>query len=154
MKEIDKKEILLDLCIEGTYFYENEDDQDKYFIAYSMFIEQSYQEGNDDEENDFINEFVFEIRWELINEIEKLCKEKLIFTSIAKSNSEMYRITGFPEIELSVFENGMGTLVTDIKWDEAIEFIKNMKTINFSDLKSFRGFDENEFKVVHAVDDK
>ena len=25
MKEIDKKEILLDLCIEGTYFYENED---------------------------------------------------------------------------------------------------------------------------------
>lgn len=154
MKEIDKKEILLDLCIEGTYFYENEDDQDKYFIAYSMFIEPSYQEGNDDEENDFINEFVFEIRWELINEIEKLCKEKLLFTSIAKSNSEMYRITGFPEIELSVFENGMGTLVSDIKWDEAIEFIKNMKTINFSDLKSFRGFDENEFKVVHSVDDK
>lgn len=154
MKEIDKKEILLDLCIEGTYFYENEDDQDKYFIAYSMFIEPSYQEGNDDEENDFINEFVFEIRWELINEIEKLCKEKLIFTSIAKSNSEIYRITGFPEIEFSVFENGMGTLVSDIKWDEAIEFIKNMKTIDFSDLKSFRGFDENEFKVVHSVDDK
>lgn len=151
MEEIDENEILFDLCIEGTYFYEDELEVDKYFIAYLMFIEPSYQEEKDDEENAYIYDIGLEICSELTKEIEKVCKEKLLFTSVANSNFDYYRITGFPEFEHSEYQNGVGTLVSDIKWDEAIEFIKNMETINFSDLKSFRDDVNNDFTFVHAI---
>ena len=39
------------------------------------------------------------------------------------------RIVGVPEIQYLEFENSLGCLLEDTKIEDAIEFLKNMKTV-------------------------
>ena len=134
------KDVLFHLQLEGTYYYQDEENEDDYFIAYQLIVITSDQ---DDEDCEF----------ELIDYIKsKIDDENLIFTHVGE-NSETHRIVGLPEIENFNFENGNYTLLHDTNIVDAIEFLRNMKTINFSDLKSNNVYDKNNFKsVIYKTD--
>jgi hypothetical protein len=128
-------DVIFNLELEGTYYYQDEENEADYFIAYQLIVITSNQ---DDEDCEF----------ELLDYIKTaLSDEDLIFTHVG-ANSETHRIVGLPEIELFEFENGNYTLLHDTNIVDVIEFLRNMKTINFSDLKSNNVYDKNNFKTV------
>jgi hypothetical protein len=131
----DLKDVLFHLQLEGTYYYQDEENEDDYFIAYQLIVITSDQDDEDCE-------------WEIIECIqEALTDEDLIFTDVG-ANSETHRIVGLPEIELFEFENGNFTLLENTNVVDAMEFLKNMKTIHFNSLKSSRPDDIKNFKWV------
>ena len=133
----DLKDVLFHLQLEGTYYYQDEENEADYFIAYQLIVITSDQ---DDEDCEF----------ELLDYIKTtLSDEDLIFTHVG-ANSETHRIVGLPEIELFEFENGNGTLLDDTNIVDAIEFLRNMKTINFSDLISENLYDNSNYKNVKS----
>ena len=133
----DLKDVLFHLELEGTYYYQDEENEADYFIAYQLIVITSDQ---DDEDCEF----------ELLDYIKTtLSDEDLIFTHVG-ANSETHRIVGLPEIELFEFENGNGTLLDDTNIVDAIEFLRNMKTINFSDLISENLYDNSNYKNVKS----
>ena len=131
----DLKDILFHLELEGTYYYQDEDNKDDYFIAYRLFVIASDQDQED---------FEFEIHDCLKSE---LSDDNLIFTYVGP-DSETERIIGVPEIEDLEFENSVRILLEDTNIVDAIEFLKNMKTINFKDLISKNLYDKKNFKSV------
>lgn len=131
----DLKDVLFHLQLEGTYYYQDEVNEDDYFIAYQLVVITSDQDDEDCE-------------WEIIECLqETLSDEDLIFTDVG-ANSETHRIIGLPEIEFFEFENGNFTLLDNTNIVDAIEFLKNMKTINFNSLKSSKPDDIKNFKWV------
>lgn len=135
MTNYDLKDILFHLELEGTYYYKDEDNKDDYFIAYRLIVIASDQDQEDCE---------FEIYDCLKSE---LSDDNLIFTYVGP-DSETERIIGVPEIEDLEFENSVGSLLEDTNIEDAIEFLKNMKTINFKDLISNNLYDKKNFKSV------
>lgn len=127
------KDILFHLEIEGTYFYQDEENKDDYFIAYRLIVISSDQDNED---------FEYEIHDCIKSE---MSDDNLIFTYL-EPDSELHRIVGAPEIEYLEFENSLGRLLEDTIIIDAVEFLKNMKTINFSDLKSSNLYDKNNYK--------
>ena len=135
MTNYDLKDILFHLELEGTYYYKDEDNKDDYFIAYRLIVIASDQDQEDCE---------FEIHDYIKSE---MADENLIFTYVGP-DSETERIIGVPEIEDLEFENSVGSLLEDTNIEDAIEFLKNMKTINFKDLISKNLYDKKNFKSV------
>jgi antitoxin component YwqK of YwqJK toxin-antitoxin module len=131
------KDILFHLEIEGTYFYKDEVNKDDYFIAYRLIVIASDQDNEDCE-----GEIGFHLKSEMSDDY-------LIFTYVGE-NSEPHRIIGLPEIEYFEFENGVGTLLEKINIVDAVEFLKNMKTINFKELKSENLHNKKNFKHVKS----
>ena len=131
----DLKDILFHLELERTYFYQDEDNKDGYFIAYRLIVIASDQDEED---------FEFEIHNCLKSE---LSDDNLIFTYVGP-DSETERIIGVPEIEDLEFENSVGMLLEDTNIVDAIEFLRNIKTIDFKDLISKNLYDKKNFKSV------
>ena len=131
----DLNEVLFSLQLEGTYYYQDEENEADYFIAYQLIVIVS-DEYSDDAEFE-----IYECLQVALND------ENLIFTDVGE-NSETYRIIGLPEIEFFEFENGNFTLLDNTNIEDAIEFLINMKTINFNGLKSVRTDDIKNFKWV------
>ena len=132
----DLKEVLFNMELEGYYYYQDEENKDDYFIAYQLIVIASNQ---DDEDCEF----------ELLDYIKtSLSDDNLIFTDVGV-NSETHRIVGLPEIEYFEFENGNYTLLEDINIVEAIDFLRNIKTIKFKDLKSNNVYDKKNYK--HSI---
>ena len=129
------KDILFHLELEGTYYYPDEDNKNNYFIAYRLIVIASDQDEED---------FEFEIHDCLKSE---LSDYNLIFTYVGP-DSETERIIGVPEIEDLEFENSVGMLLEDTNIVDAIEFLRNMKTIDFKDLISKNLYDKKNFKSV------
>lgn len=127
------KDILFHLELEGTYFYQDEEKKDDYFIAYRLIVIASDQDYED---------FEFEIRDCLKSE---LSDENLIYTYVEQDN-EPVRIVGVPNIDYLEFENGVGIIIEDTNILEAIEYLKNRETINFEDLISNNLNDKKNFK--------
>ena len=128
-------DVLFNLELEGTFFYEDENNEKKYFIAWKLVVITSDVEDEDLE---------FEIHDCIKSEFPD---DNLIFTYVG-ANSEPYRIIGLPEIEYWEFENSVGTLLENTNIVDAIEFLKNMKTIHFNSLKSNKTDDIKNFKWV------
>jgi hypothetical protein len=126
-------DILFHLEIEGTYFYQDEENKDDYFIAYRLIVIASNQDNEDCE-----GEIGFYLKSEMSD-------DNLIFTYV-EPDSEPQRIVGVPEIQHLEFENSLGWLLEDTNIVDAVEFLKNMKTINFEDLKSANSYDKNNYK--------
>lgn len=135
MNQENINDILFHLELEGTYFYQDEDNKDGYFIAYRLIVIASDQDQED---------FEFEIHNCLKSE---LSDDNLIFTYVGP-DSETHRIIGVPEIEYCEFENSVGMLLEDTIIVDAIEFLKNMKTIEFKDLISRNLHNKKNFKSV------
>lgn len=133
----DLKEIIFNLVLEGTNYYPDEEKKDDYFIAYHLVVIVSDQDYEDCE---------FEIHDCLKSE---LSFENLIFTNVGP-DSETYRIIEVPEIEYFEFENGSYTLLDDTNIADAVEFLKNMKTINFNELISKNLYNKKNFKNVKS----
>lgn len=133
----DLKEVIFDLVLEGTYYYPDEEKKDDYFIAYHLVVIVSNQDYEDCE---------FEIHDCLKSE---LSYENLIFTNVGP-DSETYRIIEVPEIDYFEFENGSYTLLDDTNIVDAVEFLKNMKTINFKELISENLYNKKNFKRVKS----
>ena len=131
------KDILFHLEIEGTYFYQDEENKDDYFIAYRLIVIASDQDIEDCE-----GEIGFRLKSEMYDDY-------LIFTYVGE-NSEIHRIVGVPKIEYLEFENSIGTLLENTNIVDAIEFLKNMKTINFEDLISESLYNKKNFKHVKS----
>ena len=131
------KDILFHLEIEGTYFYQDEVNKDDYFIAYRLIVIASDQDNEDCE-----GEIGFHLKSEMSDDY-------LIYTYVGE-NSEPHRIIGLPEIEYFEFENGVGTLLEKINIVDAVEFLKNMKTINFKELISENLYNKKNFKHVKS----
>ena len=131
----DLKEVLFHLELEGTYYYQDEENEADYFIAYQLIVIVS-DEYSDDAEFE-----IYECLQIALND------EDLIFTDVGE-NSETYRIIGLPEIEFFEFENGNFTLLDNTNIVDAIEFLRNMKTIDFKDLISKNLYDKKNFKSV------
>ncbi|WP_396139876.1 hypothetical protein [Flavobacterium sp.] len=129
------KDILFHLEIEGTYFYQDEENKDDYFIAYRLIVIASDQDIEDCE-----GEIGFRLKSEMYDDY-------LIFTYVGE-NSEIHRIVGVPEIEYLEFENSIGTLLENTNIVDAVEFLKNMKTINFNELISKNLYNKKNFKNV------
>ena len=129
------KDILFHLEIEGTYYYPDEEKKDDYFIAYRLIVIASNQDDEDCE-----GEIGFHLKSEMYDDY-------LIFTYVGE-NSEIHRIVGLPEIEYLEFENSLGTLLDDTNIVDAVEFLKNMKTINFKELISKNLYNKKNFKNV------
>jgi antitoxin component YwqK of YwqJK toxin-antitoxin module len=123
------------LEIEGTYFYQEEENKDDYFIAYRLIVIASDQDNEDLE---------FEIH-DYLKSV--LSDENLIFTYI-ETYSEPQKIVGVPEIQYYEFENSLGWLLEDTNIVDAIAYLKNIKTVNFNDLKSANLYDKKNFKNV------
>ncbi len=130
------KDILFHLELEGTYFYEDENNEKEYFIAWKLVVITSDVEDEDLE---------FEIH-DCIKSV--FPDENLIFTYVG-ANSEPHRIIELPEIEYCEFENSVGTLLEDTNLDDSIKFLKNMRTINFNSLKSSRPDDIKNYKWIN-----
>ena len=133
------KDVLFHLQLEGTYYYQDEENEDDYFIAYQLIVITSDQDDEDCE---------FELLDYIRSEIDD---ENLIFTHVGE-NSETHRVVGLPEIEDFNFENGNYTLLHDTNIVDAIEFLKNMKTINFKDLISKNLYDNKNFRRVKSIE--
>lgn len=133
----DLKEIIFNLVLEGTNYYPDEEKKDDYFIAYHLVVIVSDQDYEDCE---------FEIHDCLKSE---LSFENLIFTNVGP-DSETYRIIEVPKIEYFEFENGSYTLLDDTNIVDAVEFLKNMQTINFKELKSENLYNKKNFKHVKS----
>jgi antitoxin component YwqK of YwqJK toxin-antitoxin module len=131
------KDILFHLEIEGTYFYQDEENKDDYFIAYRLIVIASDQDIEDCE-----GEIGFRLKSEMYDDY-------LIFTYVGE-NSEIHRIVGVPEIEYLEFENSIGTLLENTNIVDAVEFLKNMKTINFNELISKNLYNKKNFKNVKS----
>ena len=129
------KDILFHLELEGTYFYKNEDNKNEYFIAWKLVVITSDVEDEDLE---------FEIHDCIKSEFPD---DNLIFTYVG-ANSEPHRIIELPEIEYWEFENSVGTLLENTNIVDAIEYLKNMRTISFTSLKSNKTDDIKNFKWV------
>jgi tetratricopeptide (TPR) repeat protein len=132
--------VIFNLELEGTYYYQDEEKKDDYFIAYRLIVKVSNQ---DDEDCEF----------ELIDYIKsELSDENLIFTDVG-TNSESHRIIELPEIDYFEFENGSYILLEETNIVNAIDFLKNIKTINFKDLKSNNVYDKKNFKsAIYKTD--
>ena len=133
----DLKDVLFHLELEGTYYYQDEEKKDDYFIAYRLYVIVSEQEDEDFEHQ--IHDFLKS----------ELSFENLIFTNVGP-DSETYRIIEVPEIEYFEFENGSYTLLDDTNIVDAVEFLKNMKTINFKELISKNLYNKKNFKNVKS----
>ena len=129
------KDILFHLELEGTYYYPDENKKGDYFIAYRLIVIASDQDEED---------FEFQIHDCLKSE---LSDYNLIFTYVGP-DSETERIIGVPEVEDLEFENSVGMLLEDTNIVNAIEFLRNMKTIDFKDLISKNLYDKKNFKSV------
>lgn len=129
------KDILFHLEFEGTYFYENEDNEKEYFIAWKPVVKTS---DIDDEDLEF------EIHDCIKSEFPD---ENLVFTYIGP-NSEPHRIIELPEIEYWEFENSVGTLLENTNIVDAIEYLKNMRTISFTSL-TISKTDNHDFKRIN-----
>jgi surface protein len=131
----DLKDILFHLELDGTFYYLDEDKKGDYFIAYQLIVIASDQ---DEEDCEFI----------LLDYIKTaLSDENLIFTDVGE-NSDTHRIIGLPKIEHFEFENGNFTLLDDTNIVDAIEFLRNIKTIHFNGLNSSKPHDIKNFKWV------
>jgi antitoxin component YwqK of YwqJK toxin-antitoxin module len=135
----DLKDVIFNLDIEGTIFYPNEDNQNDFFIAWAMSV---ITIDEDDQDCEF----------KILDIIKsELSDDKLIFANLGP-NYETYRIVGLPEIQYFEFESSMSSLIADTNIKAAIEFLTNLKTINFSDLKSknnnFKFIKTNETEVI------
>jgi hypothetical protein len=129
----DLKDVIFNLDIEGTIFYPNEDNQNDFFIAWAMSV---ITIDEDDQDCEF----------KILDIIKsELSDDKLIFANLGP-NYETYRIVGLPEIQYFEFESSMSSLIADTNIKAAIEFLTNLKTINFSDLKS----KNNNFKFIKS----
>jgi len=133
----DLKDVLFNLEIEGTYFYQDEENKDDYFIANKLFVIVSDQDYEDCE-----GEISFHLKSEMSDDY-------LLFTYVGE-NAEPHRIIGLPEIEYFEFENGVGTLLEKTNIADAVEFLKNLKTINFKELISENLYNKKNFKNVKS----
>lgn len=132
-KHEDLKDVIFNLDIEGTIFYPNEENKNDFFIAWAMSVITIDQDEEDCE-------------FEILDIIKsELSDDKLIFANLGP-NYETYRIVGLPEIQYFEFESSMSSLIAETNIKAAIEFLKNLKTINFSDLKS----ENNNFKFIKS----
>ena len=123
--------VLINIQLEGFNFYIENYEED-YLIAYKLIVIATDSEYEDCE-------------FEICSQIESALSDKqLVFTSIGEDDEE-HRIIGLPEIDYYEFENGNYTLLKDTTVLEAIEFLRNMKTINFSDLIS----DNDSDKMIY-----
>jgi hypothetical protein len=129
------KDILFHLELEGTFFYEDENNEKEYFIVWKLVVKTSDVEDEDLE---------FDIHGCIKSEFHD---DDLIFTYVG-ANSEPNRIIGLPEIEYWEFENSVGTLLEDTNLEDSIKFLKNMRTINFNSLKSSKPDDNKNYKWV------
>lgn len=129
----DTKDVKFHLELEGFNFYPEEEKEDQYFILYKLVLICANQDFED-------------LEFELLDQIKsELMDDDLLFTSLGEQ-SVTHRVIGLPEIEHLEFENGNFTLLENTNIIESLEFLKNMKTINFKDLKSLNSYDEKNFK--------
>ncbi len=135
MNENNYDDVLINIQLEGNYFYENEDNLNDYFIAYQLVLIATDQD-NEDCEGELYNRLKSEIN-----------EENLIFTCVGP-NSETQRIIGLPEIEYFEFENSNYTILENATIFEAIDFINNIKTIDFNNLKSKNLYNKKNYKSV------
>jgi hypothetical protein len=85
-----------------------------------------------------------ELNWKMQ---EELSDEYLIFTMIGAENFEHYRIVDLPNIVWSNFENSTSFLLDNVRFIDAVKYIKDIKTISFNNLKSNNPFDKKIFKT-------
>ena len=125
-------DVLINIELEGFNFYV-EDYEEEYFIAYKLIVI-----ATDSDNEDCEGELYCQLK-------SALSDEKLIFTTVVGANNETHRIVELPVIDFFEFENGNYTLLQDTTVLEAIEFLKNMKTIDFSDLISDNDSDKMNY---------
>ena len=136
MDEDNFDDVLINIELEGWFFYVDSSNRNDYFIAYQIIVIASDSDNEDCE-----GELYCQLK-------SALSDENLIFTTVVGANDETHRIVGLPQIDSFEFENGSFTLLEDTNIVEAIEFFKNMKTIDFSDLTSNNLYDKKNFKRV------
>lgn len=135
MDENNYNDVLINIQLEGNYFYENENNLNDYFIAYKLILIATDQDNEDCE-------------GELYNRLKSVINdENLIFTCVG-ANSETHRIIGVPEIEYFEFENSNYTILENATIFEAIDFINHLKTIDFMDLNSKKLYNKKNYKSV------
>ena len=127
------KDILFNFEIEGTYFYPDGENKNNYFIAWNLVLI-----AVDSEYEDYEYEMLEHL-------MEKFSFENLIFTQIGL---DYYRIIGLPEIEDYEFENSVGTLLEETNIEDAIIFLKEIKTFNYSDLIINVNNEKFDFKYI------
>jgi hypothetical protein len=66
---------------------------------------------------------------------------------IGAENFEHYRIVDLPNIVWSNFENSTSFLLDNVRFIDAVKYIKDIKTISFNNLKSNNPFDKKIFKT-------
>ncbi|WP_353085064.1 hypothetical protein [Flavobacterium sp.] len=123
----------MNIILEASNFYLNEEDENDYFVAYRLLVIPN--EDSEDMEGD--------LNWKMQ---EELSSEHLIFTWIG-DNIEPFRIVDLPNIYWSDFENSTTFLLDDEKFIDAVKYIKDIKTISFKDLKSNDKYDEKSYKT-------
>jgi uncharacterized protein (TIGR02145 family) len=133
MEEVNLDHIIINIHLEGSYYYVDEDDKNNYFIAYQLIV--IADEDSEDLEG--------ELNWRIRDE---LSDQNLIYTMIGE-NYDPYRIVDLPNIDYFEFENNISFLLEDVKFIDAIKYIKDIKTISFKDLKSNNQYDENNYKT-------
>ena len=99
------KDVLFHLQLEGTYYYQDEENEVDYFIAYQLIVITSDQDDEDCE---------FELLDYIRSEIDD---ENLIFTHVGE-NSETHRVVGLPEIEYIELYNKSDKYVKSIEIEE------------------------------------
>ncbi len=134
MEEECLDDVIVSIVLEASNFYENEEDENNYFVAYRLLVIPN--EESEDIEG--------ELNWKMQ---EELSDENLIFTMIGE-NFEPFRIVDLPNIDGYNFENSTSFLLDDIKFNDAIIYIKNINTISFKDLKSNNSYDKKNYKTT------
>lgn len=133
MEEESLDEIIVNVILEASNFYLDEEDENDYFVAYRLLVIPN--EDSEDMEG--------ELNWKMQ---EELLDENLVFTMIG-DNFEHYRIVDLPNIVWSNFENSTSFLLDDIRFIDAVKYIKDIKTISFNNLKSNDKYDEKSYKT-------
>ena len=133
MEEEYLDDIIVNVILEASNFYLNEEDENDYFVAYRLLVIPN------EECEDMEGELNLKIQEELID-------ENLVFTLIG-DNFEPFRIVDLPNIYSCNFENSTSFLLDDEKFIDAVKYIKDIKTISFKDLKSNNQYDENNYKT-------
>jgi hypothetical protein len=133
MEEESLDEIIVNVILEASNFYLDEEDENDYFVAYRLLVIPN--EDSEDMEG--------ELNWKMQ---EELLDENLVFTMIG-DNFEHYRIVDLPNIVWSNFENSTSFLLDDIRFIDAVKYIKDIKTISFNNLKSNNFYDKKNYKT-------
>jgi tetratricopeptide (TPR) repeat protein len=88
------------------------------------------------------------------DEIEKALDSKYII--FVTKGDEVFRIIDLPEIDDSEFENSVGVLTDSDKplknSEEAVEFVKNIKTISFNDTGAIANYNKAIADYTKAIE--